>query len=77
MKRTAIILVLLATASLARTSAAAAQIFMGPDSEVRAEKAAKKYQKAQKKALKKQQKAMKKYQKAQQKAAKKAQRRHA
>jgi len=76
MKRIAIF-ILLAASSFVWSSPARAQIFRGPDSDRKAEKAGEKYRKAQKKALKKQVKAMKKYQKAQRKAARKAQRGHA
>ncbi len=62
-------LILLVILSIACAAPARAQIFMGKDSAQRAQKAAKKQQKARNKAIKK-------YQKAQRKAAKKS-RRHA
>lgn len=74
MKRIPAFLLLVAL-SLAGSMPAKAQIFMGPGSEQRAQKAAKKQQKASIKAAKKQQKAMKKSQKAQRKVAKRAQHR--
>lgn len=70
MKRIHAIL-LLAALSFAWPTPAKAQIFMGPDSARQAEKANKKYQKAQEKAARKQQKATEKQEKAQRKAAKK------
>ncbi len=62
---------LLAALSSAGMVPANAQIFMGPGSQQRAEKAAKKEEKARAKQGKKQLKAMRKSEKAQQKAAKK------
>jgi len=73
MKRIPAFLLLVAL-SFAWSISAKAQVFMGPDSARRAQKAAAKEQKAQNKAAKKQQKAMQKYYKAQRKAAKRAQR---
>ena len=67
--------ILLVALGFACSMPAKAQIFRGPDSARRAQKAAKKQQKALNKAAKKQRKAMKKYEKAQRKAAKRAQRR--
>jgi hypothetical protein len=66
-------LILLAALSLALVMPSRAQIFRGPDSEKKAQKANKKQQKALNKAARKQQKAMRKKEKAQRKAAKKAQ----
>jgi hypothetical protein len=67
--------ILLVALSFAWLTPATAQIFTGPDSARRAQKATKKQQKALKKAAKKQRKAMRKYEKAQRKAAKRTQRR--
>jgi hypothetical protein len=61
--------ILLVALSFAWLTPAKAQIFMGPNSARRAQKAGKQQQKANNKAAKKQQKAMKKYQKSQRKAA--------
>ena len=68
-------LLLLAVVGVACSPPAKSQIFMGPDSARRAQKAADKQQKASRKAARKQQKAAKKYQKQQRKAAKRAQHR--
>jgi hypothetical protein len=65
---------LLVALSFAWSPPAKAQIFRGPDSEKKAQKANEKQQKALNKAARKQQKAMRKNEKAQRKAAKKAQR---
>lgn len=54
--------------SLAVTKPAGAQIFMGPNSQKQAEKAAKKEHKTELKSAKKNQKAMRKYAKHEQKA---------
>jgi len=67
--------VLLVALSFAWSMPVKAQIFRGPDSARRAQKAAKKQQKALNKAAKKQRKESNKYEKAQRKAAKRVQRR--
>jgi multidrug efflux pump subunit AcrB len=60
--------VLLLIVSSAWSMPATAQIFMGPNSQKQAEKAAKKEKKTELKNAKKQQKAMRKYEKREQKA---------
>jgi len=73
MKRIPAFLLLVAL-SFSGSISAKGQIFMGPDSASRAQKAAAKEKKTQHNAARKQQKAMQKYYKAQRKAAKRAQR---
>ncbi|HXW91920.1 MAG TPA: hypothetical protein VEK33_15340 [Terriglobales bacterium] len=67
MKR-AVTVVLMLLLSSALTTPAPAQIFMGPNSQKQAEKAANKEKKAELKNAKKKQKAMRKYEKREQKA---------
>jgi len=67
MKRILTVVLLLILTS-AWSTPAHAQIFMGPNSQKQAEKAAKKERKQELKSAKKQQKAMRKYEKREQKA---------